>query len=154
MNDFEKVLNLCESENMYAEMKKSELDDLLYEYFNELYKELEKKSVDYKTASNTKNKIMRENETLWNVVENEKVSALTADEVKKLIEYLDALKGENYEASFALYLQGVKDCLNGKFSLDFSHDPLMSHRALELVVELAKETGKSIDEIANFVYNL
>lgn len=60
-------------------------------------------------------------------------------------------KDEINQTLIATYLQGVKDGMNGDYTLDFPLDSIMSHRAFELVIELSKETGKSIDEIANFI---
>ena len=152
MIEFEKVTKLCEEENMFRLMEEnSEMADYLFAYFDKLCVKLSKKSVKYKMASDAKNKIMEINKTLWDLVENNKSSALSEEVANMLMEYFDSYKDEINQTLIATYLQGVKDGMNGDYTLYFPLDSIMSHRAFELVIELAKETGKSIDEIANFI---
>ena len=152
MIEFEKVTKLCEKDDMFKVMERnSEMADYLFAYFDKLCLELSKKSIKYKTASDAKNKIMEINKTLWNLVENNKSSALSEEDAKMLMQYFDSYKDEINQTLIATYLQGVKDGMNGDYTLDYPLDSIMSHRAFELVIELSKETGKSIDEIANFI---
>ena len=152
MSEFKKILDLCKSENMYEDLKNTNTEDYLFEYFNKVYQELEEKSTAYKSASDAKCKIMRDNDKLWNIVENDIPTELYIADVQMLMSYISNLKDENNEVALALYLQGVKDGVKGDFSLDFTPGPRMTDRVLELVVELAKETGKSIDEVAKYFY--
>ena len=152
MIEFEKVTKLCEADNMFKVMEEnSEMADYLFAYFDKLCLELSRKSIKYKMASDAKNKIMEINKTLWNLVENNKSSALSEEDAKMLMQYFDSYKDEINQTLIATYLQGVKDGMNGDYTLDYPLDSIMSHRAFELVIELSKETGKSIDEIANFI---
>ncbi len=153
MNEFkfEKILELCKSENMYEDIKKDDTEDFLYEYLDILIRDMAVKAPNYKQASDAKAKIMMDNQKLWDAVENHKASALSVEDVEMLMDYIRCLKDEHYETSLAIYLLGVKDAVNGDFTLDFNPDPLMSRKALELVVELAHETGKSVDDIVSFI---
>ena len=153
MNEFKfkQILEICKSENMYEDIKKDDTEDFLYEYLDILIRDMAVNVPSYKQASDAKAKIMSDNEKLWNVVENHKASALSVEDAEMLIDYIRCMKDEHYEASLALYMLGVKDAINGDFTLDFNPDPLMSRKALELVVELAHETGKSVDEIVDFI---